>query len=251
MPDWRLAWITGASSGIGRGVAERLAERGTRCAITARTQSKLEEIARQSDLIDAYPADVTDREAMAATVEAIERDHGPIELAILNAGTWKPMRAFDYDAAAAERSMEVNYMGVVNGLAPLLPRMLERDSGQIAFVASIAGYRGLPQGAAYSPTKAALINLAESLATDLDGTNVKITVINPGFVETPMTEPNEFPMPFIVSTDRAVDEIVKGLEGGKFEVAFPSIFAGMLRAMKRAPYPLYFWFVRNFIRPKK
>ena len=251
MPEWRLAWITGASSGIGHGLAERLAERGTRCAITARTASKLDDVARKSELIEPYPADVTDRPAIARTVDAIEAAHGPIDLAILNAGTWKPMRAFNYDTEQVERSMQVNYMGVVNGLDALLPRMIERDHGHIAIVASVAGYRGLPQGAAYGPTKAALINLAESLATDLDGTNVKITVINPGFVETPMTEPNEFPMPFIVTADRAVDEILKGLDSGKFEIAFPRTFAMLLKVMRRAPYPVFFWIVRNLIRPKK
>jgi short-subunit dehydrogenase len=250
MPDWRLAWITGASTGIGRGLALKLAERGVRCAVSARSVDKLDALAAKSELISPFPADVTDRVAVAKAVAAIESAHGPIDLAILNAGTWDPMRAFDYDAERAERSMQVNYMGVVNGIDAALPRMIERDRGRIAIVASVAGYRGLPQGAAYGPTKAALINLAESLATDLDGTGVKITVINPGFIDTPMTKDNEFPMPFIVTADEAVDQILKGLDKGKFEIAFPRTFAALLKAARRAPYPVFFWLVRNFIRPK-
>ena len=250
MSDWRLAWITGASTGIGRDLALRLAGRGVQCAVTARTAAKLDELSNESDLISAYPADVTDRAAVAKAVQDIESANGPIDLAILNAGVWMPMRAFDYDAEHAEQSMQVNYMGVANGVDALLSRMIERDHGRIAIVASVAGYRGLPLGAAYGPTKAALINLAESLATDLDGTGVKISVINPGFIETPMTKDNDFPMPFIVTADQAVDDILKGLDAGKFEIAFPRTFVTLLKAARRAPYPVFFWLVRNFIRPK-
>jgi NAD(P)-dependent dehydrogenase (short-subunit alcohol dehydrogenase family) len=250
MPDWQLAWITGASTGIGRGLALKLAERGVRCAVSARSGEKLDELAAESTLISPYPADVTDPAAIAKTVAAIEAAHGPIDLTILNAGIWEPMRAFDFDAQRAGRSMQVNYMGVVNGVEAVLPGMIKRDRGHIAIVASVAGYRGLPQGAAYSPTKAALINLAESLATDLDGTGVKITVINPGFIDTPMTRNNEFLMPFIITADEAVDEIMKGLDKDKFEIAFPRTFVTLLKVARGAPYPMFFWMVRNFIRPK-
>ena len=165
---WRTAWITGASTGIGRALAVALAERGVKVAASARSADKLAELARAHPGIAPLPLDVLDAAAMAEAVRSIASTLGPIDLAVLNAGTWEPMSSRNFSAAKAARSMAVNYQGIVNGIEALLPAMLERGAGHIALVASVAGYRGLsPLTAAYGPTKAAVINLAETPAQRL------------------------------------------------------------------------------------
>lgn len=250
----RTAWITGASSGIGRALSLRLARDGLTVAVTARSASALEALAAEaattaaaggSGRIVPWPGDVTDAAVLQAAVEGIESSLGPLDLALLNAGTHTPMSAADFSIATARTLMEVNYMGVVNGLAAVLPRFLARRGGRIAVVASVAGYRGLPTAAAYGPTKAALINLAESLKPDCDRAGVTLQVINPGFVATPLTDRNEFPMPDIIPADRAAEEIVRGLAGNRFEIAFPRRFVAMLKLARLLPYSLYFRAVRR------
>jgi short-subunit dehydrogenase len=238
---WKVVWITGASSGIGRELALSLARDGATVAVSARSKDKLAELAKLAGGIRAYPLDVTDPEAAARVAAAIERDLGPIELAVLNAGVWEPMTASRYDGAKARSSIAVNYVGVVNVLDPLMKSMIERQNGQIAIVASVAGYRGLPKGAAYGPTKAALINLAESLYPDLKLKGVKMTLICPGFVATPMTDVNTFPMPFIIPVDEAVHEIRRGLTRPSFEIVFPSRMKRMMKVLRLLPYAIYFW----------
>ncbi|MEQ1671138.1 MAG: SDR family NAD(P)-dependent oxidoreductase, partial [Hyphomicrobium sp.] len=206
----RLVWITGASTGIGRELALSFARDGATVAVSARGADKLGELERLSPNIKSFPCDVTDAAAVAATVSSIEQSVGPIDLAILNAGVWHPMTASNYDLAKVKASMDVNYSGVTNALAPVMKTMIGRARGHIAIVASVAGLRGLPKGAAYAPTKAALISLAESLYADLKLKGVRITVINPGFVATPMTDVNTFPMPFLISADEAVKTIRRG-----------------------------------------
>lgn len=239
-----LVWITGASSGVGEGLALSFARDGYRVAASARNVEALAGLERQSPNIKAFPVDVTDADAMDAVAGEIERTLGPIDLAILNAGIFQPMTASRYDAAKARRSMEVNYFGVVNGLGPVMRSMIERGGGHIAIVSSVAGFRGLPKGAAYAPTKAALISLAESLYADLKLKGVRLTIINPGFIATPMTAPNTFPMPFIVTLDEAVAAIRRGLaRKGGFEIVFPGRMAVMMKTLRVLPYRLYFWLV--------
>ena len=172
---------------------------------------------------------------------------GPIDLAVLNAGTWKMMGVDDFDLAAIRRGVEVNYMGVVNALDALLPRMLERGRGHIAIVASVAGYRGLPNSLAYGPTKAALINLAETLQTELAPRGITVSVVNPGFVDTPMTRDNPFPMPGIIPAPEAAQALLAGLRRKRFEIAFPRGFAAAMKILRLLPNALFFWVVRRFI----
>lgn len=242
---WKVIWITGASTGIGRELALRLAASGAQVAVSARSADKLAQLAALSPNIKAYPYDVTDLAAARSTAQAISQDLGPIDLAILNAGVWIPMGATAYDPEAVTQSMLVNYTGVTNALAPLLPAMISRKSGHIALVSSVAGYRGLPVAISYAPTKAALISLAETLYPDLLDENVKLTVINPGFVDTPMTKKNDFPMPFMVSTEFAADAMIKGLIRGKFEIVFPWQMKLMAKFSRLLPYWLYFGFINT------
>jgi short-subunit dehydrogenase len=216
----RLAWITGASTGIGRALALRLARDGWRVAASSRGVEALASLERETGhAVRVFPLDVTDAAAAAGVVAEIEHTLGPIDLAVVNAGTHAPTPA---DTSAT------------------MPGMIGRKSGHIAVVASVAGYRGLPRAAAYSATKAGLIALAEGLKFDLDRSGVKIQVINPGFVRTPLTDRNDFPMPFLMEVDDAVERIMRGLAGNAFEIAFPRRFVWILKLLGLLPDRLYF-----------
>lgn len=236
---WRTAWITGASTGIGRELALKLAARGVVVAASARSVTKLQELAAVRKGIIAFPLDVTARSEVATTHKGIVETLGAIDLAILNAGVWHPMPASAYDAARVADSMNVNYIGIANALEPLIPAMIAAGRGHIALVASVAGYRGLPKAAAYAPSKAAVISLGEVLRLELVRHGITVSVVNPGFVETPMTSVNDFPMPYIMKADDAADRIIKGLERGKFEIAFPWQLVTILKLLRLLPNGLY------------
>jgi short-subunit dehydrogenase len=243
----RAAWITGASSGIGRELALRLARAGTHVAASARRAEALEALAAEAGAgrITAFPVDVADAGAMKRAGAAIEAALGPLDLAVFNAGTHEPVDVAAFDPGPFRRLMEINYMGAVNGIAAVLPGFIARRAGHIAVVSSVAGYRGLPQAAAYGPTKAALINLCEALKPDLDRYGVRVSVINPGFVRTPLTDRNEFPMPFLMEAADAAARIVAGLDRGAFEISFPRRFTFMLKLARVLPYSLYFRLVKR------
>lgn len=241
------AWVTGASAGIGRAVALRLADEGWTVWATARSADKLHALAAEwPDRIRALPGDITDAAAMAAAVETITAER-PLALAILNAGAYAPMRAQEFDAATARNTFDVNLTGTANCLDPVLKHMIARRAGHVALTASVAGYRGLPRASAYSATKAAIIAMAEALAFDLIDLNVRISVINPGFVETEATAVNDFEMPFVMSTEKAAERIVEGLKQPGFEIAFPRRFALILRAIGALPNRAYFWVMRKMM----
>lgn len=241
-----VAWVTGASSGIGEALALRLARDGRRVIASARNAAALDDLARRADgRIAPAPLDVTDAAACAGRIEEIETTQGQIELAVLNAGTHRPMSADDFTVETMRALVEINLMGVANCLAPLLARMRARRRGHIAVVASVAGYGGLPTAAAYGATKAALINMTEALKPDCDRLGIKLQLVNPGFVKTPLTDRNEFPMPFLMPVDAAVDALVSGLASERFEIVFPRRFAVLLKALNALPYGAYFSLVRR------
>lgn len=245
------AWVTGASGGIGRAVVLRLARKGWTVHATARSADSLQALAEAAEglpgRIVPQPGDVTDAAAMAEIVQRIEAD-GPLALVMLNAGVYHPMRAQDFDAAKARQTFDVNLTGVANGLDSVLKTMIARGAGHVALTASVAGFRGLPQAAAYSATKAGLIAMAESLALDLMDLGVRISVINPGFVETEATAVNDFEMPFLMQPDEAARRIVQGLERPGFEITFPRRFALFLRLVGMLPNQLYFKLWRRLTR---
>jgi NADP-dependent 3-hydroxy acid dehydrogenase YdfG len=245
--QWKTVWITGASSGIGLTLTEKLAARGARVAASARSADKLAGLARANPQITPFPLDVTDRAAVAATAAAIRDKLGPIDLAILNAGIWEPTGAKEFTAEAAQRTMDVNFQGVANGVAAVLPDMIARRSGHVAMVSSVAGYIGLPLATTYSPSKAAVIALAQSLQHQLYDANVKVSIINPGYIETPMTKVNTFPMPYLMPVDAAAERIIAGLERGKFEIAFPWQVVKFLKLGRAIPYRLFSWYLRTFM----
>jgi NAD(P)-dependent dehydrogenase (short-subunit alcohol dehydrogenase family) len=245
---WKTAWITGASSGIGRALALALAREGVVVAASARSREALEALAAEAGngRILPTPLDVADRAAVTAAAEAAIRVfRGPPDLAVLNAGTYLPMSAEAFDAARFRTQVEVNLMGTVHMLESLLPAYLAANKGHIAIVSSVAGYRGLPTGAAYGATKAALNNLAESLKYDLDRAGVKLQLVNPGFVKTPLTDKNDFKMPFLMPVEKAVARMIAGLQTNRFEITFPRRFTWQLKLLRLLPYRLYFAITRR------
>jgi short-subunit dehydrogenase len=245
--DWRTVWIVGASSGLGLELAKLLDGRVSTVAVSARSEDSLKALQAKSRTVAAYPLDVTDEEAVARCVREIETAHRPIDLVVLSAGTWEIVSPPDLDVNAFRKSMEVNFMGVVNVLAHVLPAMTSRGEGQVAIVASVAGYRGLPKAAAYGPTKAALINLAESLRPELAAQGVAVSIVNPGFVDTPMTASNEFPMPFLMPADVAAGRLLSGLANKDYEIVFPRRLAWGMKALRLMPNVLFLWVVRKFM----
>ena len=241
----RLAWITGGGTGIGRALALSLAKDGWQVVISGRRAAVLHETAAAVPGVHAWPLDVTDVAAVRTAVPAIEARHGPIALAVLNAGLFKPVKLDSFKSETFAEHMQVNFLGVVNCMEVLIPAMRARKAGHLVLVASVAGYRGLPLASAYGPTKAALINLAESLKSMLARAGIRISVCNPGFVDTPMTEGNAFPMPFLMQVDDAAEALKRGIYRGKFEIAFPTRFVLILKLLRALPYSFYFPLIRR------
>lgn len=237
-----LAWVTGASSGIGRELALQLAARGWRVIASARDEEALARVAAEAEgpgAVVPLALDITDASAAARAVATIASEHGELDLAILNAGTHRPTPADAFDRETVAMLVATNLMGTVNCLAPLLPVFIKRRRGEIAVVASLTGYRGLPTASAYGATKAALINLCESLRPELELHDVSLRLVNPGFVETPLTQKNTFPMPFLISAKDGARMILKGLEGTRFEIAVPRRMAIAMKLLRLMPNWLY------------
>jgi NAD(P)-dependent dehydrogenase (short-subunit alcohol dehydrogenase family) len=247
-----IAWVTGAGKGIGKAVALELARRGWQVAASARTESDLSalavEAAKTGGSIRPFVLDVTQPSAVSRTVAAIEEDLGAIDLALLNAGTYVRFGANDFTAESFGRQMDINVMGTVNCLDSVLARMRQRRSGHIAVVSSLTAYRGLPYASAYGASKAALTNMCEALKPELDSLGITMTVIHPGFVKTPLTDRNDFAMPFLTDADEAARRIADGLERGRFGISFPRRFAYLLKLGRCLPYGLYFAMTRRLVK---
>ncbi len=232
--------MTGASSGLGEFTARKLAEQGCHVSISARSLDKLETIAASHENISAYALDVTDMDRTREVVAQAEADHGPIDLAIFSAGAWFQSGILNMEMENFEKTVDVNLMGVVRSIDAVLPGMVARGKGHVSWIASVAGYGGLPNAAAYGATKSALIHLAETVKLELERKNIAVSVINPGFVRTPMTDKNKFPMPFLMEPEDAAVKIVEGLKAKKFEIAFPWQLVWILKLLNHLPYWLYF-----------
>ena len=239
-------WIAGASTGIGAATAKAFIAAGARVSVSARTADTLER--EFGDDARVLPCDVTDALALQAAADTLIAEWGGIDLVIAMAGTYSTMRADTLDLAAAKRIVEVNLNGVFNLFAAVRTQLLAQRSGGFAIVASVAGYGGLPNSIAYSATKAACINLAQSMWMDLRAHGIAVTVINPGFVRTPLTATNPFPMPFLIDADEAAREILKGLARGEFEIHFPKAFSRLLKLLNLLPHGLYLRLVKKGTR---
>jgi NAD(P)-dependent dehydrogenase (short-subunit alcohol dehydrogenase family) len=237
------AWVTGASSGLGRAIALELARRGFTVHATARHADALAALsAVAADLpgrIVAAPGDVTDRAKVAALCQRIEAE-GPLALAVLAAGGAYRDAPGEFGGEAFQRTFALNVQGVANTVNPAFTAMRARGRGQIAIVGSLTGYGGVPNAYAYGPSKAAVISLAVGLKFLGDAHNVRIQIVNPGYVRTPLTAGNRYPMPFLMEADAAARRVCNGLARGGFEIRFPRRFALLVRLAQSLPYPLFF-----------
>ncbi|CAB5711362.1 Uncharacterized oxidoreductase SAV2478 [Delftia tsuruhatensis] len=248
LSDWggRSAWILGASSGIGRATAEALHAKGARVVVSARDAAALQEVARGRDGCLALPLDVTDADAVAQAARAVLAHEGRApDLVLYCAGHYRPQRATAFDLAEMQRHLDVNYGGALHLLAAVLPMLLAEGRGHLSLVGSVAGYRGLPMSLAYGPTKAALNNLAENLYLDLHGLGLGVSIINPGFVDTPLTAQNRFSMPALIGADEAARQMLRGWAQGRFEMNFPRRFTRWVRLLRCLPDAWYFSAVRR------
>jgi len=243
-----VAWIIGGGSGIGASVAKLLAERGWTVAISGRRRDKLDEAAKASAGIRPYVLDVTDSDAIKTTIAAIVADLGRIDLFIFGAAAWQPMDVGDYDFEKFEKVVDTNYLGLLRIAGPLLKQMESQGGGHFSVIASVAGYFGLPRSAAYSSTKAGLINLLETMRAELAPKNIKVRMIAPGFVKSELTNKNDFPMPFLMETDDAAKRIVDGLtQSDGFEIAFPKRMVWLMKTVRWLPYPVFFWLTSKML----
>lgn len=233
----KVVWVVGASSGIGAATARELAARGATVAISARREAALEQVSGGRMLV--VPVDVTDPTATAAAAARVRDEHGRIDVAVLAAGYWKQMDAHAWNTEVFDRHLQVNLAGMSNAIAAVLPEMLARGSGVVAGIASVAGYRGLSGAEAYGATKAAQINLLESLRVHVAKSGVRVTTICPGFVRTELTIGNRFPMPFIISPDAAARSICNGLERDRTEIVFPLPMALLMKVARFVPVALW------------
>ena len=242
-------WITGASQGIGRALALEMVNHGMTVIASARNRNNLESLRNEAagslGQLEIYPLDVTDSSAVAECINSIVDKFGRIDQAVLNAGTYIPMDGKDFSASVVQQQVDLNLMGVCYCIEPLIPVMKHQKQGVIAINASLSGYRGLPQAGAYGASKAALINMAESLHLDLLSTGIDVKIINPGFVKTPLTDKNTFPMPFLISSRKAAQIITAGMNRRGFEIRFPLLFSWLLRLLQIIPYSLYFKLVKR------
>lgn len=244
LTEWtgKRVWLVGASSGIGAAMARELAGRGARLALSARSGDKLHALGLANALI--LPCDATDVASLTAARATLLAAWGCVDLVVYLAGDYVPMRAGDFDLAVAERVVTVNFNAAMRLASVVLPDL--RPAGGIAFVASVAGYRGLPKALCYGPGKAALIHFAECLHLDLAPQGIGVWVINPGFVATQLTAKNDFTMPALLSPEAAAKAAVDGLGTGVFEVHFPKRFTRLMKLVAHLPYAWSFPLIRRF-----
>ena len=241
-------WITGASSGIGKAVAEKFAKEGWQVAVSARRKEILNDMAKDQN-ISSYPLDVVDEQNCKNTFDKIISDFTEIDLCIFCSGTYDPKKEKEIDIKQSKFVMDVNYFGVLNCVKSVEEYFKNKKKGHISIVSSIAGYRGLPNSSGYGPSKAALNNFTESIYFDFKKFEVRVSIISPGFIKTPLTDKNEFSMPFLKTPEYAAEKIFNGLvKGNAFEIHFPKGLTLTLKFLRILPYKLYLFLVDKLVK---
>lgn len=251
---WDKVWIIGASTGIGREVAHQIASKSNHVWVSARNVAKLDEVVTLASNISSIPLDINQPQQLVEAAEKIQASDSAgsaLDLVVISSAVGLMSKLPKLDLELYRQSMETNYMGTVNAISAVLPAMVAQGKGHIALIASVAGYRGLPNGAPYAPTKAALINLAECIRPSLLRLGITVSVINPGFVETPMTAQNKFKMPFLLQADEAARRIIRGLERRKYEIAFPAPIVILLKFLRLLPNSLFFLIAERMMPDRK
>lgn len=245
--DWQgqRVWLVGAGHGIGEALARALHRRGARLALSGRTEAALQGVAAGQAQISVHPMDVTQPDDWVRVREALLREWGGIDLVVMLAGDYTPVRAWELTAPLARRMVDVNLLGPLYGVAAVVPALIAQSAGGVVLVASVAGWSGMPNGLVYGATKAAVNHLAQTLYLDLHPHGIGVYVVNPGFVATRLTAQNSFAMPALIGTDEAAEAILQGLAAGQFDIHFPKRFTRMLKLAAHLPYRWYFWLARK------
>jgi len=242
----KVIWITGASSGIGKSLAIKFANEGWLVAASARRENLLKELNDLNSNIHSFPLDVTDSEKCIAVFNKIIEKLNNIEICVFCTGIHDPKSEKSLNLEKIKKIMEVNYFGTINSINATYNYFKEKKSGHISMVSSVAGYRGLPAGGAYCASKSALTTYAESLYFDMKRFDVRVSVVHPGFIKTPMTDQNNFPMPMIKSSEFAADKMFKGLtKSNAFEIHFPKSFTLIMKLLKIMPNWLYLKLIKK------
>ena len=245
-------WITGASSGIGRALALKFAKEGWQVAASARRENLLHDLNKENSNIHPFPLNVADFENTKNVFENILKKFGDLNLCILGAAIYDPNYEKEINEKKIREIMEINFFGVVNSIKTVEKYFKIKKEGHISIISSVAGYRGLPKSEGYGASKAALNNLAESFYLDFKKHNVRISLISPGFIKTPMTDKNKFKMPFIKSAEFAANKIYKGTVYGKsFEIDFPKQLSIILKIFRILPYQIYFFLIEKLTKNTK
>jgi short-subunit dehydrogenase len=241
MEDKKVIWITGASSGIGKALAIKFANEGWVVAASARRESLLQELNKKNKNIHSFPLDVTDIDQCKNVFKNIIEKFKDIEISIFGTGIHDPESEKKFDLEKIRKIMEVNYFGTMNSINSVYNYYNNKKSGQISIISSVAGYRGLPAAGAYCASKSALTSFTESLHFEMKRKNVRVSLVSPGFIKTPMTDQNDFPMPLIKPPEFAAEQIYKGLiNKNGFEIHFPKMFTYFLKFLRILPNNIYF-----------
>ena len=241
-------WITGASSGIGKALAEKFASEGWKVAASARRKEILDEMSSHENIFS-YPLDVTNQDQIKISFEKIIEDFNGLDLCVFSSGTYDPKLEQEINVKQNKFVMETNFFGVLYCINAVENYFKNKKNGHISIVSSVAAYRGLPNSSGYGPSKAALTNLTESLYFDFKKHNVRISLISPGFIKTPLTDKNEFPMPFIKSPEFAAEKMFNGLTKSKaFEIHFPKALTILLKIFRILPYKIYLFLIDKGVK---
>ena len=242
-------WITGASSGIGRALAIKFSNEGWQVAASARRESLLNDLNKSNPNIHAFVLDVKDEKSVRNVFQNILQKFETLDICVFATGIHDPEAEKKLSSEKIREIMETNFFGTLNCIMAVNSFFREKKDGHIAIVSSVAGYRGLPAASGYCASKAALTSLAESLYFDFKRKNVKVSLISPGFIKTPMTDKNTFPMPMIKSPEYAAEKIFIGLtKRNSFEIHFPKSFTILLKLLKIMPNWLFFWLVERGVK---
>jgi len=241
-------WITGASSGIGKALAEKFASEGWKVAASARRKEILDEMSSHENIFS-YPLDVTNQDQIKISFEKIIEDFNGLDLCVFSSGTYDPKLEQEINVKQNKFVMETNFFGVLYCIKAVENYFKNKKNGHISIVSSVAAYRGLPNSSGYGPSKAALTNLTESLYFDFKKHNVRISLVSPGFIKTPLTDKNEFPMPFIKSPEFAAEKMFNGLTKSKaFEIHFPKALTILLKIFRVLPYKIYLFLIDKSVK---
>ena len=248
----KTIWITGGSTGIGKALAIKFANEGWNVAISARRENLLEEISNEYENITSFPLDVIKKEDCKEVFNQIKNKFENIDICFFSTGTWDPKKEKDIDVEQIENVFKVNFFGTLNSIKAVEEYFKNKKSGTITIVSSIAGYRGLPNSTGYGPSKSALNNLAESLYFDFGRSNVRVCLVSPGFIKTPMTDKNDFNMPFLKTPEYAAEKIYNGLVNkNSFEIHFPKSLTMILKILGFLPNKIYFGLISKLTKYQK